>query len=77
MYYKMITTISLKDPSSYVVTSICVCVCVCVCVCGKSVKIYSSSNFQAYNTILLTIVNIMLSEIGQRMKNTISLTCGI
>ena len=35
------------------------CVCVCVCVCVRTFKIYSLSNFQVYNTLLLTIVTML------------------
>ena len=36
----------------------CVCVCVCVCV-WRTVKIYSLSNFQVYNTVLLTPITLL------------------
>ena len=50
----MITSVKLFTTSimSY---GLYVCVCVCVCVV-KTLKIYSLSNFQGYNTMLLTRV---------------------
>ena len=49
--------------SNYVCKFLCVCVCVCVHVCASvcviTLEIYSSSKFQVYNILLLTIVTMI------------------
>ena len=49
--------------SSHIVHTYNVCVCVCVCVRErereKTFKIHSLSNFQIYNTVLLTVVTML------------------
>ena len=50
----MISTIRLVNTS---ITSHNYLLCVCVCVCVvRTFRIYSNSNFQVYNTVLLTTV---------------------
>ena len=52
----MITTVKLINTSITSHSYHCVCVCVCVI---KTHQIYSPSNSQVYNTVLLTIVTML------------------
>ena len=43
----------------YVCVHVCMCVNVCASVCVNTLEIYSSSKFQVYNILLLTIVTMI------------------
>ena len=68
---KMITTIALADISMFHKYK----VCVCVCVGGGVVrifKIFSFSNFQVYNAVLINVITIL----DVRYPEMIHLTLG-
>lgn len=54
IYSEIITTISLIDPSPYIMA-------LCVCVL-RIFRIYFHSNFQVYDTVLLTIATMLYIE---------------